>query len=175
VIRTAVTGLVVAGLVAGCARHSTSAEETPAPPSAAPASAPPPADHLAPDELVEGKERVFGVALPRGLEVEQRFVDVVHASGPMPVHALVAYFRPRLQGGSLREGERSATFEHVTASGSPPNTELSIHVAVYPGKTLVDITATPQHPGPTLPDDEARWREVGLSPNGQILDPTHLH
>ena len=172
--RTAAAGLVVAGLLSGCARHSAPAEDAPAPPLAAVPSALP-ADHLAPDELVEGKERAFGVALPRGLAIEQSFVDVVHASGPMTIHALVTYFRPRLKGGSLREGEKSATFEHVTASGSPPDTELSIHFSVFPGKTLVDITATPQHAGPTLPDNESRWREVGLSPTGKILDPTHLH
>ncbi|HEY8088437.1 MAG TPA: hypothetical protein VIF09_11345, partial [Polyangiaceae bacterium] len=136
-----------------------------------------PADHLAPGELVEGKEVAFGVVLPRGLSVDERFVDVVHASGPLSVHSLVAYFRPRLTGGAFREGERSATFEHVSAPGAPADTELTLHVSVGPGKTLVDVTATPIHHAPQLGamSDEERWKQQGLSPNGRVLDPQHMH
>ena len=61
------------------------------------------------------------MTLPRGLTVEQRFPDTVYATGTMTVHALTLYFR-RLQGGSLRESEKVATFERVTVAGLPAYT-----------------------------------------------------
>ena len=126
---------------------------------------------------MEGKDAAFGVVLPRGLAVDERFVDVVHASGPMSVHSLVAYFRPRLTGGAFREGDRSATFDHVSAPGAPADTDLTLHVSVGPGKTLVDVAATPIHHAPELGamSDEERWKQEGLSPNGRPLDPQHMH
>lgn len=169
--RAALAGLFV-GLLAACSKPSTS-DGAPAPPVVGPASAVP-ADHLALDELVDGKEQAFGVLLPRGLTVEQRFVEEVIATGSMSVHSLVGYFQPRLTGGSLREGERSATFEHVTTPGTPPQTDLTIHIAALVGKTRVEVSATPLHEAPVLPDEESRWKQVGLTPEGKVLDPTHL-
>jgi hypothetical protein len=93
----------------------------------------------------------------------------------MTVHALVKYFQARLQGGSLRESEAVATFEHVSQPGAP-DAELTIHIEVALAKTRIDLTS--YHPAkepPKLPDEESRWRAVGLTPNGKILDPTHLH
>jgi hypothetical protein len=67
-----------------------------------------------------------------------------------------------------------ATFEHVTTPGLPPYTELTIHLAVMVGQTSVEMSSTTHPLAPTLPDEAARWRQVGLTPNGKILDPTHL-
>jgi hypothetical protein len=122
---------------------------------------------------VEGHETAFGVPLPRGVLVEERYVDTVHASGPMPVRALVRYFQARLKGGSLREGEAAATFEHVSQPGAP-DAELLIHVEATVAKTRIDITSFHHYEAAKLPDEPARWRSVGLSPNGKVLDPTHL-
>ena len=158
----------------GCGKPSETKGDAPASRLDTPQASAPPVDHLGPNELVEGPDRVFGVPLPRGLAVEQRLADTVYASGPMTVHALVLYLRPRLQGGSLRESERVATFDHVTAPGLPPRTDLSIHLAVAVNKTRVEISSTTTPPAPELPDVPSRWRQVGLTPNGKILDPTHL-
>jgi hypothetical protein len=159
----------------GCARDPSSSGDLPAPPAAAVGASAVPADHLGPDELVEGKEQAFGIVLPRGLQVDERFVDTIHASGPVSVRALARYFRPRLTGGFLREGERSATFDGATAPGSPPDSLLTVHLEVQPGRTRVDITATKQHPLAVMPDDDSRWKAEGLSPNGRVLDPMHMH
>ena len=168
-------GLLVALLAAGCRKDAAPAAGDAPPPLPAVVPSAVPVDHLAPGELVEGKEEAFGILLPRGFDVDQRFVDVVHASGVATVHSVVAYFRPRLSGGSFREGERSATFEHVTAAKSPPDTDITLHVALGPGKTLVDVTATPIHHAPDLStlSDEQLWKRQGLSPNGRQLDPLH--
>jgi hypothetical protein len=34
-----------------------------------------------------------------------------------------------------------------------------------------DITPLPV---PDLPNETARWRQVGLTPDGKLADPTHL-
>jgi hypothetical protein len=166
------TAWMLAG--SGCSKPSATTGDAPASRLDTPPPSLPPADHLGPNELLESADRVFGVALPRGLAVEKRYPDYVYATGPMTVHALVVYFRSRLQGGSLRESDTVATFEHVTTPGLPPYTELTIHLAVMVGQTSVEMSSTTHPLAPTLPDEAARWRQVGLTPNGKILDPTHL-
>jgi len=167
--------VAVAALGLACSQSSPASSEAPGGGSAlAPLASAPPADHLGQDELLEGKERAFGIALPRDLVVERRYPDTVYASGPMTVRALVLYFAPRLQGGSLRESATVATFERVGAPGLPPDTELTLHLALAVGKTTLTISSTTYPPAPVLPDEESRWRQTGLTPNGKILDPTHL-
>jgi hypothetical protein len=161
-------------LAAGCGKPSVGGGDAPASNLDVPVPSARPADHLGPDELIEGTEKAFGLTLPRGLVVEHRYPDTLEAGGPMTVHALVLYLRPRLQGGSLRESERVATFEHVTTPGLPPYTELSIQLAVTLNETRVKLMSTTHPPAPDLPDVASRWKQVGLSPDGKILDPTHL-
>jgi len=172
-LRTALAlGLALAG--SGCSKPSVATGDAPASKLDNPPPSTPPVDHLGPNELIEGTDRAFGVPLPRGLAVEQRYPDFVYATGTMTVHALVLYFRPRLQGGSVRESETVATFEHVTVAGLPPNTELSIHLTATLNETRVEMSSTTHPPAPQLPDLAARWRQAGLTPDGKVLDPTHL-
>jgi hypothetical protein len=132
-----------------------------------------PADHLAPGELLEGREQVFGVALPRGMQVTASFVKVIYANGPASVHALVQYFRARLEGGSLREEDRVATFEHVKGRGQP-DLDLLVRIAPAPDGASVEIRDATPPPAPVLPDEASRWRQVGLTPAGRLIDPSHL-
>ena len=163
----------LAALVAGCGR--------PAPPDAVrgtattgpSASARGGPDQLAPGELLEGASKAFGIALPRDLHVDGAFTDVVYASGPLGVHPLVEFFRARLDGGSLREGPQAATFEQVRVPGKP-EMELLVHITQQGLGCRVDLRDTTPHVFPVLPDDSARWRQVGLTPQGKLADPTHL-
>jgi len=168
---------LAAGLTAAVgACHRSAAQDRPSTASAAPSAAPAPStpvDHLAPGELVEGGQRAFGLTLPRDLRIEEAFADVVYASGRVPVHALVQYFHARLQEGGVREGERSATFDHVKVRGKP-GLELAIHIMAEPGGTRVEIRDTTKPPAPDLPDQVSRWKQVGLTPDGRLADPTHL-
>jgi hypothetical protein len=166
--------LAVAAMTTACgkaARVSEPAEATTA--STAPVFAAPPADHLADGELQEGAARAFGVPLPRTLDVNASFVDVVYASGPMSVDALVRYFRARLQDGSLRAGPTVATFEHVKVRGQP-GMDLLVKIAAAPGGVTVQLRDATPPPAPNLPDEPARWRQVGLTPDGRLADPAHL-
>jgi hypothetical protein len=133
-----------------------------------------PVDRLAPGELVEGAEEAYGLKLPRGLDVTSRFATVVYASGRLPVHPVVDYFRARLQGGELREGATSATFQHVMVRGGMPDRELSVHIAeTIAGVTVEMRNTTPPHI-PEMPNDAERLKRVGLTPQGAFLDPKHL-
>jgi hypothetical protein len=136
----------------------------------------PPADHLAPGELVEGTQEAFGVTLPRVVVVDESFVDAVYASGPATLDSLVPYFRARLEGGTAHRGPTTATFEHTRVRGKADKAAVDVLVRVTsaPGGASVEIRNTTPPPAPVLPDQAARWRQVGLTPEGRIADPSHL-
>jgi hypothetical protein len=167
--------LVGVAALSACHRSSPT-EGGPAPSASAAAvraTPPAPADHLAPGELLEGTDKAFEVILPRGLHVDGRFVDLVQTSGPFAVRQLVAYLRAHVQNGDLSEGAASATFDHVTAPDHPER-ELSVHITKAGDGAHVDLRdVTPRKVAP-LPDEAARWKSVGLTPSGRLLDPTHL-
>jgi hypothetical protein len=172
----AVFGNVVAlaALLAACrGTGSTDDSRTSSAPRGSAAPDALPVDHLAPGEVVEGREEAFGIRLPQGIRIDETFARVVFASGPLTVHPIVQYFRSRLHDGDVREGETSATFEHVTAPGKPDRS-LTIHIAEVRRATTIEIRDATPPPSPNLPDETARWKNVGLTPNGRILDPTHL-
>jgi len=166
--------LVLAG---GCGRSSPTSHPAQPSDSASTSSQseanPTPVDHLAPDELLEGPVRAFGVPLPRAAAVKGTFVDVVYASGPVSVNALARYFRARLQGGTLREGPLAATFEHAKVPGRP-GVELAVRIAAAPDGSSIEVRDSTPPPAPSLPDESSRWKEVGLTPQGRLADPTHL-
>jgi hypothetical protein len=171
-------GLTAAAVAAGgCAR---SRQPDGAPESSAPgdrsAAAPPntaPVDHLAPDELTEGAQKAFGLTLPHDVHITQSFVDLVSATGPVSVHSLVRYLSAHLEGGALREGADAATFEHVRARGHP-ELELLVHIGSVLGGSRIDIHTVLHPPAAQLPDEASRWRQVGLTPQGKVIDPAHF-
>jgi hypothetical protein len=165
---------VILAVMVGCARPTADTGPSGAPSStlaAMPAS--PPLDHLAPGELLEGPDHAFGIALPRGLKVDATFATVVYASGDFAVAPLVHYFQPRVQEGDLREGPESATFDNVLALGGK-GPRLAMHVVLVRGRANVEISDETPPVLPDLPDQAARWKHVGLTPSGRLLDPTHL-
>ena len=170
---------VLAALVfaaASCRRHDpeTQTEDPRATASSGQApSATPPADRLAPGELLEGSQLAFGVVLPRLMNVRGSFLRVVYGSAPTSVHALAQYFRARLEDGTFREGPSSATFERVKVRGKP-GLELGVRIATSPEGASIEIRDTTPVAAPGLPDEAARWKQVGLTPAGRIADPSHL-
>ncbi len=165
---------VVAALAVAC-HGSSPGGEGPAPPATAVAvrATPVPADHLAPGELLEGTDKAFDIALPRGLKVDGRFTDEVLANGPFGVHPLVSYLQGHVQGGSLSEGATSATFDQVTTPGKPER-PLTVRILKAGDGVHVEIRDVTPVTMPALPDENARWKQVGLTPTGRIVDPTHL-
>jgi hypothetical protein len=139
-----------------------------------------PVDHLAPKELLEGDAKAFGITLPRGVRVDQSFADVVFASGAVDTEATVQYVRARVREGKMIRpdfaGDGKTTFDHVKVPAMP---DKQLVVSVKPGKGAVGMTqievrdVTPTK-APELPDEAARWRNAGLTPEGRVIDPTKL-
>jgi hypothetical protein len=166
--RAALATAAMALAIAGCHARSTPDQDTPAT-----SVAPPPVDRLAPGELPEGTDHAFGLTLPRGMAVTGNFVPVVYASGRLTVHPVVTYLRAHLEGGDLREGESSATFQHVAVRGRAGR-EFAVHVDASIAGVRFEMRDTTPVPAPPLANDAERLKHVGLTPTGRFLDPTHL-
>jgi hypothetical protein len=175
-VRVVAVALTAAAVAAGACSRQPKDNELSSGPSGTSVREPHPTplDHLAPGELVEGSQKAFGLALPRDMTLTQSFVDLVSATGPVSVHALVQYLSTRLEGGSLREGAETATFEHVSARGDH-SFELRIKVSSMFGGSRLEVYKVQRPPATANPpDEEARWRQVGLTPQGKVIDPAHF-
>lgn len=140
------------------------------------AAAPAPPEHLAPGELVEGKEKAFGLALPRDVTVEHRYADVVWAHTNLQPAAVADFFKKRVDGGRSSITLNEATLEDVEVPGQPDK-HLTIHLVYSPSHvaTRIEIRDVTPPSLEGLPDEASRWRAEGLSPDGKILDPKTLH
>lgn len=144
---------------------------------APPEEAPKPPDHLAPDEVAEGKERVFGLPLPRVARVETRFAKSVHVTSPLSPEALSNFVRQRVKEGAGAAGAASTTLENVVPrddAGKRVTVEIRARKTGDGTKSeMVVRDVTPNATEPGLSDEE-RWRRAGLRPDGTVLDPTKL-
>jgi hypothetical protein len=170
--RAAIAAALIA--VAGCSKAMPaidSQEEAGTPSQTEPNPITP--DHLAPGELLEGPVRVFGLALPSAATANGTFVDVAYVSATASVQSLARYFRARVNAGTLRESPSAATFEHVKVPGKP-GMELLVRITAAAAGSNIEIRDTTPPVAPALPDEQSRWRQVGITPQGRLADPTHL-
>jgi hypothetical protein len=135
----------------------------------------PPADQLRPGELAEGTLSAFGLPLPRRMTVEARFPDAVFAAGAVPVADVVGYVRERVVAERV-EVEATATktvFTGVTLKRAPTHT-LRVEVTAAGERTSLVVRDQTRPPAKQGLSEEQRWRELGLTPQGEPLDPTQL-
>jgi hypothetical protein len=148
-------------------------EEKPLPPAETK-----PSDHLVAGEAVEGKDRAFGLPLPRLARVAARFEKTVDVYSPLSPEDLVNFVRTRVKDGRITPGSSSTLLVDVVPLGDPQK-RLSIDVHLFHGADssvrsemiVRDTTPLPTEPGLT---DEQRWKKQGLTSDGHIADPTHL-
>jgi hypothetical protein len=98
----------------------------------------------------------------------------VRAVGLVTLHSLAKYLRTHVQECDLDEGDQYADLHKVKLHGKPGALyEMHLSPAGFRGTMLLvqDVTPTP---APDLPNEAERWKAVGLTPNGKVLDPTHL-
>jgi hypothetical protein len=167
----AATAMIAA--VAGTACHKKSPVVDSAPPVAT-ASAQP-LDHLAPDELVEGKEKAFALTLPLALHVEKAFMGAVWAGGEANMDKVANYIRSHVRGGTVTRGASGTVFDGVYVPAEP---QRILHILVTrppAGETcrieVRDLTPAPPQPVPTTQAE--RYHAAGLTPDGKFLDPNH--
>jgi len=136
-----------------------------------------PPDHLAPGEIVEGKERAFGLPLPRASRVAARFAASVHVTSTVTPEQLANFVRARVKDGTVTQGTTSTRLENVIPRDDQAK-RLTIEVRPVRGgngdrSELFVRDATPPPFDPTL-TVEQRWQKAGITPEGKLLDPQHL-
>jgi hypothetical protein len=158
-------------LLVGCHRHPPGQTAAPTP-SASSAVTP---DRLQPGELLEGPDHAFALKLPRGIRVEESFAAVVFARGQLKAADVANYIRARVTGGAISVGASATVFDRVFAPGEPAR-PLTIQVESLPHEEGTRVEVRDMTPPPGMPNatDEEKWKAVGMSPNGKILDPTKL-
>ena len=136
-----------------------------------------PKDQLAPNEIVEGKDRAFGLPLPRVARVAARFEKTVHVLSPLTPEDLTNFVRARVKDGKVTPGTNGTQLLDVIPRDDQQK-RLTIDVrTVRTGDgtrsemIVRDTTPLPVEPGLT---DEQRFKKAGLTPDGKIADPKHL-
>ncbi len=159
--------LLVLGALA-CQRH---AHDDPEPPAASAV----PVDRLAPGELIPGDKTAFAILLPREVTIDQALTEVVFASGPVGASDLANYMRPRVRDGSVSIGASATVFDQVKAVDDPSRL---LFIRIFPGPmgrgARMEIRNVTPPPLPDLPSTAERWKQMGLTPEGKVLDPKHL-
>jgi hypothetical protein len=136
-----------------------------------------PVDRLAPNEVVEGKERAFGLPLPRMVLVKARFEKTVHVLSPLSPEEMTNFVRARVKDGTVIPGASVTTLANVVPLGDPRKMLTvdvrTVRLADGTRSEMVvrDTTPLPAEPGL---NDEQRWQKAGLTPTGRVADPTHL-
>lgn len=148
-------------------------DERRAPPEPVASAAPAPPDQLRPGELAEGNVDAFGLKLPRLLRVDATFPDATFASGDVLAEDLVGYVRERVVAGNVTKEATKTVFDGATPKAAPSRV-LHVEVVTRPGKTELIVRDTTKPPAKEGLTEEERWREHGLTPQGQPLDPTKL-
>ncbi len=148
-----------------CNRH----EEAPPPPAA---SAPARSDHLDPNELLEGKEKAFALPLPRDLKVSFRFPSSVQADGIVPMEAVSNFFRQRVRDGNIQVGASETRFEKVRVPGEPARL---LRIRITAERNICHAVIDDVTPPPDMTGNQAdRMKQVGLTPDGKLLDKSHI-
>lgn len=139
---------------------------------------PPPSDHLAENEVAEGKQRAFSLPLPRNATIAVRFPGAIHVNSDLAPEPLSNFVRARVKAGKMIVGATTTTFEDVIVPSEPAR---HITVEIRPGAPLTgvrsqmvvkDVTPPPPPPPDETPDE--RRRKAGLTPDGKLLDPLHM-
>lgn len=156
-------------LLTGCRAK----EEAPPPPIAPPPAPAPAVDQARPGELAEGKEDAFGLPLPRKMVVKARFPDAVFASGQLSLESVANYVRQRVIAAHVDTGPAKTVFTGASIKSAPQRI-VRIEVATVGDETELVVRDQTRPPAKEGLSEEERWRELGLDPHGQPLDPTHL-
>jgi hypothetical protein len=148
-------------------------EERRAPPPPAPSAPVTPPDKLRPGELAEGAIDAFGLKLPRLLSVDATFPDATFASGDVRAEHVAGYVRERVIAEHEDKADVKTVFTGATVK-TAPSRRLRIEVVARRGGTQLIVRDETRPPAKEGLSEEERWRELGLTPKGEPLDPTKL-
>jgi hypothetical protein len=162
----------LASMAGGCRGKEQPSAATTAPiPTAA--KKPATVDQAGADELAEGPEKAFGLPIPRRMEITSRYSDEVFAAGPFSPEQLANYVRDRVVDAHVETGAVKTVFTDVKVKGGTTPLRIEVSSSAAGGSELfVKDMTRPQAPALSPAD---AWKAVGMTPDGQLADPTHLH
>lgn len=134
--------------------------------------APPPPDRLAPDELAEGAVKLHGLRLPRRARVLKTVGELTFVRSDLTVAQLSTYVRARVEGGKETPDKSETRWDAVSAKGGGgPRLDITVR-ALHDADDPTEMVLHPL-PASTVPanaSEEERWRAVGATPNGKLID-----
>jgi hypothetical protein len=136
--------------------------------------APPPSDRLAPGELSPGDGNVFGLPVPRAMQVALRAPDSALVVGEVEPEALRKYVKDRVVVGFVEVRPDRTVFPTARIKDGPADRVFDIEIGRDQKLTKLHIRdTTPVTPPPGLSDAE-RWRRAGFTPDGKPLNLKQL-
>ena len=143
-----------------------------------PPPAPAPVDRLAPGELPLGTEKAFALPLPITSVVLQSYGGSYFVRTGYSAEEIVNFIRLHVKGGKVVAGTSSTTFTDVVVPAEPArHLDIDIRRSTSLNEARTEIRVTDVTPPPDDPNlsEADRWKKVGLTPDGKLLDPKHLH
>lgn len=145
------------------------------------AVAPPPAaspgDRLAPGEAAPGQESVHGLMLPRGGKVERTFGKSSYAYVPLSPESVANYIRTQTDDTEAVVGPTGTVFPKLHVRGAPTDHWLRVEISAADRNDATNLVIDRVDEKPKPPPGKTNaelMKEVGLTPDGKILDPKHI-
>jgi hypothetical protein len=138
-------------------------------------SASAPADRLAPGEVPPGRLSAFDLVLPRGSKISASLAQTVYAYVPLSMEETATWIRKLAPTAVPIMGAAGTTFDMVVVPGAKPGHHLYVSVRGpqgSPGAELIVDYVEDRIVDTSPKPIESVMRQVGLSPDGKMLDPS---
>jgi hypothetical protein len=162
--------LIVVGLLPACRKPRPSTET-------APPVASIPADRLAPGEAAPGQEKAFDLVLPRGGKIDRVFGNTVYAFVALPPETVASYIRAQADEAMAVVGPTGTVIPKLHVRGAGPGYWLRVEITggPRPDETLLVVDRVEDNkPMPSATTNEELMKEVGLTPDGKLLNPKRV-
>jgi hypothetical protein len=176
--RITVPLVALAALTLGCVASVAACKgkaPTPRPVGVVPAASSSPPDRLGPGEAPPGRIVAFDLVLPVGSRITARFTETVYAVVPLSLEETATWVRKLAPTAVPIMGAAGTSFDRVVVPGAAAGHHLYVSVrgsgSVASSEVIVDYVE--DKPISTAPRPvESVMRDVGLSPDGKMLDPS---
>jgi hypothetical protein len=164
----------MSALLGVACRKRAPAETVAAAPSAS--SSHQPVDRLARGELEPGEGNLFGLPVPRGMEVDGKFQDFAVATGRVRSDAVANFVRDHVVVERVEVGASRTVFPAVRIKEAPADRAYRIEVVTDgPSTRLLVRDITPEAPVNVEGlSAEELWRRAGFTRDGRPLNPKAL-
>ncbi len=119
-------------------------------------------------ELAEGPLEAFGLPVPRGMRFTARFQDAVFAEGGLSLERVSNYVRKRVGADFVETTPKKTVFRHAQVEGKKQRLHIEVIALSVNRAQLIVRDETPKPAQQGLSEEE-RWRQVGLTPRGEVL------